>query len=562
MTFLPIVERELRVAARRSSTYWTRWFAALGMMVVWLLLVAANRNTPAAETSKTLFIALGVLALGFCLLAGIFLTADCLSEEKREGTLGLLFLTDLRGYDVVLGKLIATSVHSVYGLLAMFPVLALSLLMGGVTVGEFWRVVLVLAATLFLSLSMGMFVSAAAREARQAMAGTFLGMLVLAGALPAFWWLGVLVFRTSLWQAVLWPSPVHAFGAALDSSYSYRGGNGPHEFWFSLQTISWLGLGLLILAAFLLPRSWQEKACGAWGPGGAGKPKANGPADAVQQRARPQQSLDTNPYLWLAGRNTSSDLLAGVLLGLLFLSWFCFLAASIFLARGKGAFVGCLFTAYALHQAGKYLVAVEATRQLSEDRRSGALELLLVTPLAEAQILSGQAQTLKRRSQGLKMVLLLVNLCMCLVVLSYPKPLSMRPTDQAVFMELFLGGILLLFVDFKALQTVGMWMALRAPRQQRAVLRTLARVLLLPWAGIFLLVFLIMTRAFSPSESELAGVFALWFLGGIINDQVFCAQARAGLGRGLRHWVAEGKAAGDQGRFKAPGHSTPMALYT
>jgi len=36
------------------------------------------------EASKTLFLALGILALGFCLLAGIFLTADCLSEEKRR----------------------------------------------------------------------------------------------------------------------------------------------------------------------------------------------------------------------------------------------------------------------------------------------------------------------------------------------------------------------------------------------------------------------------------------------------------------------------------------------
>ena len=168
MTFLPIVERELRVVARRPGTYWTRWFAALGMMLVWLLLAAANRRMPAAELSQLLFVSFGVLALGFCLLAGIFLTADCLSEEKREGTLGLLFLTDLRGYDVVLGKLIATSVHSVYGLLAIFPVLALPLMMGGVTGGEFWRVVLVLVATLFLSLSLGMAASAATREAPHA----------------------------------------------------------------------------------------------------------------------------------------------------------------------------------------------------------------------------------------------------------------------------------------------------------------------------------------------------------------------------------------------------------
>jgi ABC-type transport system involved in cytochrome c biogenesis permease component len=339
MTFLPIVERELRVAARRPGTYRTRRFAAMGIMAVWLLLFAVNRRVSAVELNKTLFVALGILALGGCLLAGIFLTADCLSEEKREGTLGLLFLTDLRGYDVVLGKLVATSVHSVYGLLAMLPVLALPLMMGGVTVGEFWRVVLMLVATLFLSLSMRM-------------------------------------------------------------------------------------------------------------------------------------------------------------------------------------------------------VALEATRQLSEDRRSGALELLLATPLPEAQILSGQKQALRRRSQGLQRVLLAVNVCMCLAVLARPKQLSMSPRDQAIFLELFLGGILALFVDFKALQTVGMWMALRARRHHRAVLGTLGRVMLVPWAGIFMLVFLEMIRTFHPSEGGLAATFALWFMGGIVTDLVFSAQARAGLERGLRFWVA------------------------
>ena len=82
------------------------------------------------------------------LLAGIFTTADCLSEEKREGTLGLLFLTDLKGYDIVLGKIVAASVNWFFGLLALFPVLALSLLMGGVAPGEFWRKILGLATSL------------------------------------------------------------------------------------------------------------------------------------------------------------------------------------------------------------------------------------------------------------------------------------------------------------------------------------------------------------------------------------------------------------------------------
>ena len=64
----------------------------------------------------------------YCLFSGRISTADCLSEEKREGTLGLLFLTDLKGYDVVLGKLAATSVSAFYGLLAALPVLAVPVL--------------------------------------------------------------------------------------------------------------------------------------------------------------------------------------------------------------------------------------------------------------------------------------------------------------------------------------------------------------------------------------------------------------------------------------------------
>ncbi|MCX6929411.1 MAG: hypothetical protein NT154_40280, partial [Verrucomicrobia bacterium] len=159
------------------------------------------------------------------------------------------------------------------------------------------------------------------------------------------------------------------------------------------------------------------------------------------------------------------------------LIWLASLAASVVTGPGKQSFVICLLTGYALHQAGKYLVAVEATRQFSEDRRSGALELLLVTPLGEAQILLGQKVVLRQRFHGLKWGLLLVNLCMGLVVLGCPHQLMMSPTDQAVFVEIFLGGMLAVFVDFMAIQWIGIWMSLRAQRQQRAVLGTLSRVM-------------------------------------------------------------------------------------
>src|ERR1051325_2961091 len=115
MTFLPIVARELRVAARRRATYWLRFGLALAVLVLWFFLLVLGRSSvPVVQRGQMLFLAIGVLAIGFCLLAGLFLTADCLSEEKREGTLGLLFLTELKSYDVVLGKLTATSLHAVF----------------------------------------------------------------------------------------------------------------------------------------------------------------------------------------------------------------------------------------------------------------------------------------------------------------------------------------------------------------------------------------------------------------------------------------------------------------
>src|SRR5437667_3091836 len=184
MTFLPIVDRELRVAARRPATYLTRLlFAIAGAGIVSLaLLFAAAAQTGASGIGGWLFYFLSLLALGFSAFAGVFLTADCLSEEKREGTLGLLFLTDLKGYDVVLGKLLATSVPAIYGVLAVFPVLAITLTMGGVTAGEVWRMTLVFMTTLFFSLSVGMLVSSLSQQGNRAMsraAGTI--FLVSAG---------------------------------------------------------------------------------------------------------------------------------------------------------------------------------------------------------------------------------------------------------------------------------------------------------------------------------------------------------------------------------------------
>src|SRR5438445_3722175 len=171
MTFLPIVARELRVASRRRATYWVRSSAALAVIVLGTWFFLMLRGQSPQVVAQVLFGLLTGAAVLYCLLSGVRATADCLSEEKREGTLGLLFLTDLKGYDVVLGKLAANSINAFYGVLAVVPMLAVPLLLGGVTPGEFGRMAIVTINTLFFSLSIGICVSAFCRSARIA-AGT------------------------------------------------------------------------------------------------------------------------------------------------------------------------------------------------------------------------------------------------------------------------------------------------------------------------------------------------------------------------------------------------------
>src|SRR5438046_5695488 len=169
MTFLPVAERELRVAARKRSTFRVRVIAALVAWIIGSGVLVLSRVGPGFGTpslGKGLFGVLTWLSLAVALSAGLFFTSDCLSEEKREGTLGFLFLTDLRGHDVVLGKLLATSLRGFYALLAVFPILAIALIMGGVTGAQFWKTSLALVNAMFVSVAAGLFVSAISLESQ------------------------------------------------------------------------------------------------------------------------------------------------------------------------------------------------------------------------------------------------------------------------------------------------------------------------------------------------------------------------------------------------------------
>jgi len=386
VTFLPIVERELRVASRKRSTFWVRIIAALTALVIsagFLILSRIGWGLGAATMGKALFSTLTWLTLAAALSAGLFFTSDCLSEEKREGTLGFLFLTDLRGYDVVVGKLLATSLRGFYALLALLPILAIALLMGGVTGAQFWKTALALVNALFFSLAVGLFVSAISRDSQKALAVTVLLLVLLVAIGPGADAILAEVNQRNFNPALSLSSPGYLFVAA--------GVWGKNPFWLGLlvnQAMAWLSLGATCL---LLPRTWQEKAASsstrkasqthAWKFGGA-----------KRHAALHRKLIDVNPVLWLACRERWQS-------ALFWLITLLVAGGTVAIFVGVNRSTGWLVWSSlggALTLVLYLGIASQAGRFLVEARRGGLIELLLATPLTVLQIVQGQWRALLR----------------------------------------------------------------------------------------------------------------------------------------------------------------------
>ncbi len=477
MTFLPIVARELRVAARRAGTYWSRLLVALIAIFIGIGLIIADAGASQQVLGQQMFYLLAVLSIGYCLLAGRISTADCLSSEKREGTLGLLFLTDLKGHDVVFGKLAATSLSALYALLAIFPVLAIPLLLGGITNGEFWRVVLVLMNTFLFSLAIGIFVSALSRDARRAIGANFFLLLLFTLGLPAVGWGIGYFFKLRapgpLLEVLFFPCPIFSGYLALDNPYTLHS----KDFWWSVGVIQGLTWLFILLASWIVPRSWQDKPLAPartaktswrdlWHRWSYGNPQHK---DSFRKRL-----LDINAFYWLAGRARLKPVHVWTFLGLAGCWWLWGRLATGGLWLDEAV---NLTMALILNSTLKLWIALEAGQRLADDQKMGALELLLTTPLSVRDIVKGQLLALRR--QFLKPVLAVIVVELILMELSLDHP----STDKTQVVATFVAGILMLVCDMIALSWVAMSKALAAKSLNRAIIATIIRVLILPWIG-------------------------------------------------------------------------------
>lgn len=493
MTFLPIVERELRLAAQRRATFWLRLAAALVALLMGCglyVLLAVVPGGVGMHIGRVLFGTLTWMSVIAASLVGAFFTADALSEEKREGTLGLLFLTNLRGYDVVFGKLLATSCRSIFPVLAIFPIFAATQLLGGVAGSTFWRVMLALTHTLIFSLICGLLVSALSRHPQKALFGTLalLFVLLTAGfAIDGWWAYAQTRLFTPRWSLI---SPFFVFSSASSNS---------NLFWPSLLVSQGLTWGLFATTCFLISRTWRERR-GARSAD-VGMRRSGWLTGALRRRFRASTSwLESSPILWLVGRRRGQALWlwlgALILLG----GWVYAQQSSNSVMSGLSAVLILQLIPLAL----SLWVASLACHLFAELRGARWIELLLVAPLDFTKV----APTAWR---GLLRIfgLPITAIFLVLLVVGFTNPIAPLTAASSLTFSLLsgstvrgflaLGGVVVWITNLIALTWFGFWMGLVSRNSLSATLKTLLFVQVIPslaisfGAGILMSLTLVLT---------------------------------------------------------------------
>lgn len=484
MISLPIVERELRVAARRSAMYWLRAAVAAFAMLGCLQLFSDTLFINPAVVGKAALQMLSWLGLVLAFFAAV-VTADCISSERREGTLVLLFLTTLKSRDVVLGKLAVMGLVAFYAMLGFGPLLMLPLVTGGVTGAEVGRMALVLMNVLFLSLVTGLCVSVHARSQPGAVLGSF-GALAIITVVPRMA-AALLGNRVSLPLGMF--SPYTAFLEADASSYSTN----PYAYLSSLAASFLISLLILFMAMFSLRRNWRQVFLSR---------ALKAAAPAARRLIAPARIILTNRD---NRRHTYAPIARAVLRmsgqrGMLWLAALIMLTGCIIGAiatRGTGSVAAGAGFSFVFQIASCAIFAMVSGRFFLESRRSGELELLLVTPVGARGILREQRLAMLRLMTGPLYVVLFGG------IITAAAMMGLSQGGEIFFLGAGLASIANMMTGVFAVCMAGAWFATRLNNVFAVVGAAVGLVMIAPTAVAYLVPILFI---------RMGSLFEIWML--------------------------------------------------
>lgn len=525
MIFLPIVERELRVMSRRARTYWGRWMPVL--LVVFLCAQAIEFSFVAGRPNGGF--EMFAMVSGFIAFLAAFsglAAADAISLEKREGTLGFLFLTDLTGWDIVLGKLVAAAVPSIYAAMAALPIAAMALLLGGVNSFQMWGVSLAILNLFFFSNAAAMFGSTIFRKRGNA-AG--FPALVIAFYVICIWMPALVAEKfgfVTIANCLNVFNPGWTVFAALAPALVT-----PRYFFFlSLVAVHLTAWGWIALASVLLPGRWQNKPKKAktlrmwWDSIRFG---------SVERRTKlRRQLMGRNPFLWLASRGRLGPRGVWMVFAciMVFLAAFCVLMVVKEASKADDICIGlCVYSTILLQLGLRFGASGAVGASLETQRRDGSLELILCcTPLTTEDILAGEWQALRRWLMGPAIAVLGLDLALALASLHFIH----RADDRGVVWFLLLACVMLA-PDLWATSWVSMWAAMSSRGKGSASMAGALFVAGGPWVVIGLVCGTVM----STTNREPPSLWLMWPLAGLSTDYLLARFCRWRVKKNFRHWA-------------------------
>jgi len=493
------------VAAHDRAAHRNRVWIAFGSILTtaWIafgVVEGAGRFTSTIGQQIFAIQAWAAFVLAGCAMNHSF---DSISREKRDGTLGLLFLTHLTGKDVVLGKLVTTISLYAFGALATLPVLTLPVILGGIQARQSFYLLIALANTALFSAAAGLLASAICVSRRRAASTATATVIFFLAALP----ITAFVMRhkginIDLCMAVDLLSPLFSVRASQGALLGLQ----QYYYWLSASLVFAFSCLFLAAASFIVPRVWQEgeraplmrrlrQRYAAW-------------ADATIPSRSPlgRALLDKNAYEWLAARRHAATIDAWTSLAIMLL--LCAGLIAYFTRHYETSSVlimVCLPAAYLVQINLKSRAGGEAVDRFCEDRDNNAIELILSTPLSIRDMIAGEFAALKRRFLPLFLVmipLLFLAWFLCLGGIDRVAMVFNGDLDPIVYraraLVMTMALVFFLFVDSLALVWTGMLISLTIGKTAHARALTMLSTLLGPLALYGLLITLIRLTPLKP----------------------------------------------------------------
>lgn len=545
----------MRVAARRPGTYWSRTGAAAsGLIIVWFVMFAQLKFTPTALVGQMTFRLLAWIAALTVVGSVVQLASEAFAREKREDTLGLLFLTPLRPVDLVLGKLVSTSLAAIYRFVALIPLLAVPMLTGGVAAWDFVLLVVALVNFVFLGATVGLFVSARCWDEKRAATVASVIMVCLA-LLPAIGVVVSAVLNQPSAFSFFALSPIYPVWQATVPAVWKPGLFWPSVLW--TQLIAWI---FFYAACRTLPRCWQKRPENL-APAGDHlqqaetstrapvPPTTPPPAMKIRRSVRRQFSvlqrtamLNDNPIRWFAQRwrPHASGLWIIAAIGLAS----CVPAIVMVLSSGHWDMLlapgFALFVIFCLHAAFKTYATSQASFAFARDRGEDTLELLLSTPVTPQQMIDGHSRALRETLRPwVKRALWMESGWLAFTLAKYAWE------GGAFFWMHLLGAVAILgflIPDLHAAGWTALWQSVLNKNAREAEKSATWRVMFLPW--VVALLAWIPFGAIMNSTTGLAAMIVAWMVTSALVDNHCIRQSRFELETKLALW-AQRRSAGE-----------------